>query len=511
MAKNIYDVVEAHRSALIAKEYQTVKNILRAYEAAELSVERAIRAYQAKVAKAQASGLQVSPAWVFQEARLENILREMRMEMDTFSKDALEFTMKGRADAYELGAVHALRLGEASVVGDFSGFHRGAFWDLQGQLTNGSPVKVLFDEIGPTATEKAREAFARGVALGQNPRDVGRALKKQIDGLSVERAEVIARTEMIRAYRTANNDVFKRNTDVLRGWRWTCAKTPATCALCLGLDGEIFDTEEVMKSHPACRCTMVPLPATDFGGPQPKSGAEYFDNLDEADQRRILGPGKHKLYKEGKLTLRDNIDFKEHPEYGKQPRPRRIAEINKLHAEKRLPSQLGETLSGYTPPKAASLEDVLAIGRAPRKSADPIQSALDEWEASPKAKTKAKTTLPSVKSAAYKKAGPKSLKGIPNVIEEVEIAKLTATNPYVSDEKVKGYIRELGDGPDLPKIVSAGGKLYVHDGDSLARIEAKKLLGQTKASVRLYTYIGTLGTIADTVRELYRRLGGRIE
>lgn len=485
MTGNIYDVVEKQRAALLAKEYQTVKGIVRAYEIAERRVEASIRQFQAKIKKAQAAGLQPSLAWYYQEARLENVLREIRGHLDEFSKDALEFAEGGRANAYELGAVHALRLAEAQVYGDIAGLNAGAFANAQAILSATSPVKALFDEIGPNAAVKAREVFAEGIAEGWNPRKMGRVLTNRIENLSKRRAVLIARTESIRAYRTANKDVYKRNSDVLRGWRWTAAKTPATCAMCLALDGEIFPVEKPLSSHPACRCSMVPLPRTDFGGPQPTSGEAYFEKLSDKEQDRILGKGKAEMYREGKITLKDNVWFRDDPEWGRQPSPRPLSALRELHRKKYLPSQLGQRkLSSFEPPEARKLSDLLT--EAERVASDPKKKALDALEKVPAYSSgDKKPTFKTVKEAPYKKLA-KKLDGLESTIEEVELGSLVSTIRWIGEDKVKAAINALGDGPDLPVVFRSGPTLYIHDGAGLARLQAKLLLGQTKASVRIF-------------------------
>lgn len=483
---NIFDVVDKQRAALLAKEYGTVKGIVRAYEVAERRVEASIRQFQAKIKAAQNAGLEPSLAWYYQEARLENVLREIRMHLDEFSKDALEFAEKGRSDAYELGAVHALRLAEAQVYGDIAGLHSGAFANAQALLSAASPLKVLFDEIGPTAAVKAREVFAQGIAEGWNPRKMGRVLANEIEGLSKRRAVLIARTEQIRSYRTANRDVYKRNGDVLRGWRWTAAKTPATCAMCLALDGEVFPVEETLSSHPACRCSMVPLPNTDFGGPQPTSGEDYFAKLPEADQDRVLGKSKAKMYREGKITLKDNVDFVDSPEWGRQPKPRTLSWLRDRHAKGFLPSQGGGTvrLSPFVPNPPRRLSDLLID--AEKKANDPVKKALDAWEKVPAYSSgDKKPTFKTVKDAPYKKLA-KKLDGLDSTIEEVNLDSLVSTVRWIGDDKVRAAIQNLGDGPDLPVVFRQGSTLYIHNGEGLARLQAKVMLGQTKTSVRLF-------------------------
>lgn len=756
---NIYEIVEKQRADLLKREYDVVKRIVRAYEVAERRVEQSIRLFQAKIKQAKDAGLEPSLAWYYQEARLENVLREIRGHLDEFSQDALEFSTQGRDDAYQLGAVHALRLAEAQVYGDIAGLNAGAFANAQAMLSAASPLKALFDEIGPQAAFKAREVFAQAIAEGWNPRKTGRALANQMEGLAKRRAVLIARTEQIRAYRTANRDVYARNADVLQGWRWTAAKTPATCAMCLALDGEIFPVEETLSSHPACvigdtkvatpgllastarrhsgevvqiktrnghvltvtpnhpiltpegyvaagllreggyivsgtdpegamkaidpdynnvptkaeevarlcrelpgvarrlvpgtakdfhgdgfegqvdvvnvyspfmnegkpsipehiakdsfgdgarftetlfacgplkapfsgtglasqgsvsgfgasptelgrslgghepigvgpatdidsslhqaaadagtrysetfgetllalsglisadeivgieldtfhgwvynfetatgwytangiivhncRCSMVPLPKTDFGGPQPQSGEAYFQQLTDAEQNRILGTGKAEMYRDGKMTLKDNVVWRDSPEWGRQPASRPLSVIRERQKAGTLPSQSGPVrLSPFNPTPQRKLSELL--DQAERKANDPVVKALDAWEGIAKGQPRVKTGLNNAGVAKYKGRGRgKSVKlaDHPSEIQELRLDQLSTGGVFAKADAVRAFIRDLGDGPDLPIVVREGGRYFIHDGDSVARLEAKRLLGQSKASVRLF-------------------------
>ena len=486
LSANVYEIVSRQRKALLAREYKTVQYTLRAYERAEARIVKELERVQKKLMQAHLTGTDISLAWVYQEARLENLVREVRLAMSDFAKDALEFTEAGQADSFKLGAVHAAQLGEASVVGDFAGLHHQAFQNAQHLLHQESPLAHLFEAIAPTAVTATRQVFAEAVALGWNPRKTGRALKSKIEGLAKNRAILIARTEQIRAYRMATAETFTQNADVLRGWRWTSARTEATCPMCIALDGSVWPVGSVMHSHPACRCAMVPLPNTAFPMPEIPTSGEWFDTLDAKTQDKMLGKAKGQLYREGKITLGDNVKWHDDPEWGPSPRARSLPELRTMREEGTLPSLNGSPpLSGFTPKPAKSLAEVLATP-SPVKIKAPEEEALEKWLEQKQNGKERKIGLPSVRGKKYEV--PADLKPFldDSDIEEVPIAHLHATRDYASDAKVQAYIKALGDGEDLPWVVRHEGKFYVHNADSVARLEAKRLLGQTKATVRVF-------------------------
>lgn len=492
---DIFEVVESQRASLVAREYRTVKQIVRAYEIAEKRVEKSIQEIQSKIATIQAAGLTVSPAWIYQEVRLENILREIRLSLDDFSKDALEFTQTARADAYVLGAVHASKLAELTVYGDAAGLNAQAFANGQALLSADSPLRALFDGLGPIATEKARQVFAEGIAEGWNPRKIGRRLKSEIETLTSRRAQLIARTEIIRSYRTANKTVYEANNDVLRGWRWTCAKTPVTCGLCLALDGQIFPVDKVLQSHPSCRCSMVPLPNTDFGGPQPRLGEDYFASLSPAEQDRILGKRKGQMYREGKFKLGDNVVWHDSPDWGRSPRPRRVKDLETLESQNKLPSQSGPiNLSGYTPPRAKTIDEILSAPTAAAVQDQTLPPAeflgLEKLNQIP---TNADGLIAS--SIRYYKDPPDFLPRIAITVNEAfqtlkpqivveSISDLSSNVEFVDPELIRRLMANIGDVNELPSVVWHNGQLWLTDEASVAQVMAKQLLGQKSVTVQ---------------------------
>ena len=465
---NIYEVIEAQRAALLNREYATVRDLVRAYERAERWIIRAINHYRRKITRAEGSGAEVSLAWVYQEVRLRNVLIDVRLQLAEFSKDALEFTERARKEAFDLGAVHALRLAEVSVYGDIAGLNSAAFANAQAALSAASPLKILLETISPDAVEVMREAFARAFSEGWGPLRTARYVRRKVKAVSLDRAKLIARTETNRFYRSASHQVYKANTGVLRGWRWTSAKTPATCIFCLAMDGEVFPADQLLQSHPACRCSMVPLPEHDFGGPQPTLGSDYFSRLPREDKLRHLGPTKLGMYERGEITLKDNVKFVESPKWGRQPRGHRIDELTKLRDSGGLHSQTpNATLSGYSPPPPIMFNF----------SSPTVELAIAKWRDKPSRGVHYDRWAPRFR---YLRRSSESR------LEQVMITSLRSWIKTIPPDRVEFYIRNLGDGPDLPTVIQDGARVYVYGVESLARIEAKRLLGKTRVSVRVY-------------------------
>ena len=199
-----------------------------------------------------------------------------------------------------------------------------ALHDLIGVLGDGSPLRTLLDKLGQQAAQDVGDVLTHAVAVGRNPRRTARDIQDALGG-NLNRALTIARTEQMRAYRTASLRSYQENSDILRGWQWRCSPSRRTCPVCLAMDGQEFSLEEPFASHQNCRCCPIPI-LRDRPAPPHETGAEWFAKQDEATQREMLGPGKQKLYAEGKLTLADLVGVKDDAQWGKSRYQRSIGD-----------------------------------------------------------------------------------------------------------------------------------------------------------------------------------------
>ena len=134
------------------------------------------------------------------------------------------------------------------------------------------------------------DVLAMGLADGRGPREIARLLNKAITGdgtgadLSIidslgrkvparRRAEVLARTEVIRAHHSANIGEYKAagilgiNVQV----EWLTAGDSRVCPKCSPMNGKLFqidDAEYIIPAHPQCRCVALPYIPEDSPGRQ---------------------------------------------------------------------------------------------------------------------------------------------------------------------------------------------------------------------------------------------------
>jgi len=133
--------------------------------------------------------------------------------------------------------------------------------------------------ITTTMEQQVARVLAQGMADGENPRRLARLLTKTITGpvgdLGItdtlgrfiparRRAELLARTEIIRSHHVATINEY-RHWEV-EGVRvraeWTTAGDHRVCSDCASLQGRVFKLEEIenmIPFHPLCRCIALPL------------------------------------------------------------------------------------------------------------------------------------------------------------------------------------------------------------------------------------------------------------
>lgn len=131
--------------------------------------------------------------------------------------------------------------------------------------------------------QQISRVLSQGMIEGRGPRELARRLVRTITGpggdLAItdslgryipakRRAEMLARTEMIRAHHYGN-------VQEMRNWgvegvivkaEWVTAGDERVCPLCLEKEGKIFTLDEIeplIPLHPQCRCVVIPLDVTD--------------------------------------------------------------------------------------------------------------------------------------------------------------------------------------------------------------------------------------------------------
>lgn len=164
-------------------------------------------------------------------------------------------------------------------------------------------VRRTTEQVTSTTLPLADETYStilreltRGVAAGDNPRETAARMVQRSENLwnfGRTRAETIARTETLDAYREAARVSQDLHADILAGWVWLAHLGPRTCRSCLAMHGEFFNLDEPgPHDHQQGRCSRTPVVRGEDGEADLSwvpDAVDFLTSLPLADQEQILG------------------------------------------------------------------------------------------------------------------------------------------------------------------------------------------------------------------------------
>jgi SPP1 gp7 family putative phage head morphogenesis protein len=115
-------------------------------------------------------------------------------------------------------------------------------------------IQGMSDELAKRMSRSMVEGFEKGETI-----NLLKARVRDVTDFGKNRAEVIARTETMRAVNGAARDRYRQEgveeVEFLAAW------DPRTCPECEGLHGKIFPLDKApdLPIHPQCRCTLAPV------------------------------------------------------------------------------------------------------------------------------------------------------------------------------------------------------------------------------------------------------------
>jgi SPP1 gp7 family putative phage head morphogenesis protein len=258
MALNWEDAERLHEKILQKLnhyERQKLKNLIRGYEEAK-------KAILARLAQIDIEH--------WDRARLERLLAEIDRDLlvlDRYGLDAL----RGKGDVAIAEQIVALAdtwveqtLG-VKVIGTFAMIHRSALAFLQDYELG--LIKNVNQELRNQIRNQLTQAFIQGESIPQMVKRLtsGTALQRGVFQKIETRAEVIARTETIRAFNQGALEQY-RSYGVKRVI-WLTAQDERTCPVCRPLHKKVFPIDRIPfggpPAHPRCRCAVVAHIVTD--------------------------------------------------------------------------------------------------------------------------------------------------------------------------------------------------------------------------------------------------------
>ena len=212
-------------------------------------------------------------------------------------------------------------------------------------LLTGAPLKDWWAKLGDDVSFKVVSQVRQGVAQGETLQDIITRVvgnpKKGMPGVleaSRRNASTLVHDTVMQITNDAKMAVYRENSDVCKGFEQLSTLDSRTSEICIAYSGAQWDLDGNpingttlpfdggCPRHPNCRSVLVPIlvsykelgidvpeiagtRASDLGQiPADTSFDTFLKRHDKEYQDELLGPGKAKLWRSGKITLRDLIN-----------------------------------------------------------------------------------------------------------------------------------------------------------------------------------------------------------
>lgn len=182
---------------------------------------------------------------------------------NTYIKTAYQKGMQ-HADAQLKKAGHAIPEGWSDDLEAL--FRQPAHADRAGLIF----TRTFTDLQGITAEmdKQISRILADGIAKGDNPREIAKALADRVDKIGITRARLLAQTEVIHAHAEATLQEYANwgLEGVSVEAEWVTSGLGTVCELCKSLQGKSFTIEEargMIPRHPRCKCAWIPRDVTE--------------------------------------------------------------------------------------------------------------------------------------------------------------------------------------------------------------------------------------------------------
>lgn len=299
-------LIQQVKKLRLAQETQDAKELQRLVDAYVTIHDAAQKSAQALIAKIQTLEAPTQGQLV-RLRQYKDMMAVIESELDKYRgfmaiqlKTATGLSLtEGEKAARIMGELAAREMGVQAV---FRSINPAVIEQLVGFLDPKGPLYKRLNGLPTYTADQVSEAILKGVGLGKNPLTIGESITRTL-GMGLTDSLRMMRTVQLYSYREANRASYIANSDVVTGWTWYAELDELTCASCVAMHGTEHTLDETLDDHHNGRCSMLPnVFGTSAGA---GSGSEWFDSLNEEQQKGILGQSKWEAWNEGKFTLAD--------------------------------------------------------------------------------------------------------------------------------------------------------------------------------------------------------------
>lgn len=348
MPETFRSIVEEFRQRILARDAEAVLLLLREYADVIARIRQDLERLLQTIEKLKRENRIASEYDLYRQFRYQEFIRQLRQEMTDYAELVVATVSQAQKEAISLAFSQADAVLNfvyedlpTGMLESFTRFDEYAARNITAKLNNESYLKRLTDQFEQQALLGVKQILIDGVITGRSTKDIKRDLIKRFE-IVPNKAETIARTEVLSAYRDANLERYRLSTTV-KAWQWSATLDERTCPVCIALDGQEFSLETPFATHPNCRCSPIPITYTfeelgmgylNLKEPKPpymgKRGEEWFRSQTSSVQERILGKKKYELYSEGQISLQDLVQSFNHPVYGPSRQERSLKSLKAL-------------------------------------------------------------------------------------------------------------------------------------------------------------------------------------
>lgn len=325
----VVSVMRANKEAILAGEETKMEEMARQWLKIEHTLQDDIHALALEAArKAEDDGV-FNKAIAMRMERMQKMLYQVKAETSQYEKWADGFISDYQLDLAKLGLEHGADAIQA-VLKDYdvrTAFDRvnvGAVENMIGLAGDGSPLSKYLRDVHPNAVDGMMDALINGVAQGIHPTKIAQEMADGL-GIGLQQAMNTARTESLRAYRSATLMQYDASGLVI-GYKRISARDERVCAGCLFTDGETYADLSQFSEHNQGRCTAVPV-LKDLPEPSWQDSHSWFESQSATVQESILGTGRFDAWKNG-ASLDSMVKRVEDPIWGGAFVPAPVSELS---------------------------------------------------------------------------------------------------------------------------------------------------------------------------------------
>ena len=303
-------------------EAQVGQDVVKLYRQAYAEMERDIGRFLVRFTREDGTITALDLEWARRtidlQGQLRKVLEDFGEQVDNLTSRQVQSVALKHLESYA-GSMEAILPPGMAISFD-------KLWpDVITSILNRKVQGLHFSErlgvIAPEVAGAMMDQLAIGAARGESIPQMRNRLMRTAD-ISRYRAELISRTEVIRASNEAASWTYAQYEGVIKKKRRMATLDDRTCVACLAQDGEEYPLEAMMDDHPMGRCVFAAVTPTwqelGYDLPEPpvvrrardpysgenilvkfQDARSWFSSQSQDVQIRMMGRTRWRLWKDG--------------------------------------------------------------------------------------------------------------------------------------------------------------------------------------------------------------------